>query len=451
MGESRRRRLAGQAAPPAPDIEALLERGLQRQRARDLAGAATLYASVLQARPDHAQAQHLYGLAVLEMGRYELGLGCIRRAIALAPGEAVFHYNLGRALLLSGQAREAAEAYAEAGRLRPDYTQAHLQRAAVLEALHEQAAAASAFRAAIAADPRAPTARAGLARLLYAADDLPGAVAALDAAAALDPGVLADGRIGFVRHRHDVAAVAAARAAALAACHGEGGAAGVEARELAVLDDFLAEPLAYRESALALPYADRSANGVNYPGLQTTPRLASAHMQRIADALGHDLKWSWPDHGSFRLSLAGSTARSDIHVDDAAGRPTYAAVLYLSLPEHCRGGTSFWRHRATGWERAPAPDELRARGYADLDAFHRSLDSPGGGRVDFEALRAGRGEWDLVLEVPMRFNRLIIYRADHYHAISEVFGDTPRDGRLVQLFFFEQLGVGQAQSSSPSS
>jgi tetratricopeptide (TPR) repeat protein len=55
------------------------------------------------------------------MGQYDLGLGYIRRAIALAPGEARFHYNLGRALLLGGQARAAADAFGEAARLQPDY------------------------------------------------------------------------------------------------------------------------------------------------------------------------------------------------------------------------------------------------------------------------------------------------------------------------------------------
>ena len=45
--------------------------------------------------------------------------------------------------------------------------------------------------------------------------------------------------------------------------------------------------------------------------------------------------------------------------------------------------------------------------------------------------------WEPVLELPMRFNRLIIFRSDFYHAVTELFGTTVDDGRLVQLFHFE--------------
>ncbi len=48
-----------------------------------------------------------------------------------------------------------------------------------------------------------------------------------------------------------------------------------------------------------------------------------------------------------------------------------------------------------------------------------------------------RDSWQALLEVPMRHNRLIVYKGHYFHSISNVFGDTPENGRLVQLFFFE--------------
>lgn len=450
--QSRRKSLAaapGKAASPAPaaNAQALLAQGKQRQHARDVAGAAGLYLAALQRWPDDAEANQLYGLAVLELGQYELGLASIRRSITLAPGEARFQHNLGRALLLGGRAADALAAFTAAVALRPGYAQAHAQRAALLEALQQPAAAAAAWRAAIDAEPAFALAHGGLARLLYAHDALPQAVRAFEAATALDSRLLVDGRIGYATcgdSGNDRATAAAARQAALAACSGSADAAALPAavadRELAVIDDFLDDPLGYRKQALALPFADRSAGGVNYPGLQTSAQPCDTLMPRFAAALGHGIKWSWPDHGAFRASFADSRARSDIHVDDAAGRRTYAGVLYLSLPEHCRGGTSFWRHRASGWECAPSPEALRAHGQSSLDAFHRTLVGAGDERVGFDALKRTRSDWDRVLEMPMRFNRLVLYRADHYHAISEVFGHSLADCRLAQLFFFERLG-----------
>lgn len=451
MGKQSRRKArsptpGGAACPSRGETaQALLAQGKQRQVARDVAGAASLYLAALQRWPDDAEANQLYGLAVLELGQYELGLASIRRSITLAPGEARFQHNLGRALLLGGRPADALAAFSAAVALRPGYGQAHAQRAALLEALQQPAAAAAAWRAAIDAEPESALAHAGLARLLFAHDALPKALRAFDAGTALDRRLLADGRFGFAQCSDGGnTRAAAARQAALAACSGSADAAALPAavaeREIAVIDDFLDDPLPYRNHALALPFVDRGAGGVNYPGLQTPAQPCDMLMPRFAQALGHGIKWSWPDHGAFRASFADSRARSDIHVDDAAGRCTYAGVLYLSLPEHCRGGTSFWRHRSTGWKRAPSPEALHEQGYTSLDAFHRTLAGAGEERVGFEALKRTRSDWDRVLELPMRFNRLVLYRADHYHTISEVFGHSLADCRLAQLFFFERLG-----------
>ena len=457
MGESRRKRLAGFVAPTGPDLPALMARAKLHQHSRELAPAVALYQAVLQADPAHAEASHFLGLAILELGQYEIGVGHIQRSITLAPHEPLYHYNLGRARLLAGAPAEALASFAEAARLKPDYALAHYQRATILEALGELDAAAAAFRAAANADPALLLAQVGLARLLYRLDDIPEAMAALERAARLDPKVLDDGRIGFAHASADPGVPLGAREAARIACRSAwpGHAtqaidAAVDARELAVVDDFLDDPIAYRDAALALHFADRSHAAVNYPGIQTRPQVSLALMQRLADTLGRDIKWGWPDNGSFRLSFANSQAKSDIHVDDAQGRPTYAGVLYLSLPEHCAGGTSFWRHRTTGWEHAPSQAEAEAAGFRSFDDFERRRLS-GLVNTDFAQIVKGRDKWEQVLEVPMRFNRLILYRAEYYHSISAVFGDANENARLVQLFFFERLGGGESQSSSPSS
>ena len=39
----------------------------------------------------------------------------------------------------------------------------------------------------------------------------------------------------------------------------------------------------------------------------------------------------------------------------------------------------------------------------------------------------------------MRFNRLVVFRSDFFHAITELFGDRAENGRLVQLLHFEAV------------
>jgi hypothetical protein len=204
-----------------------------------------------------------------------------------------------------------------------------------------------------------------------------------------------------------------------------------------VIDDLLPDPAAARADALQLCREQKAAvEAPVFPGVQSSPQPCEAIMQRIADALGRDLRWDSPDHGALRLSLAGDEARADVHVDSPTLDNIFGGVLYLTRPEHCRGGTSFYRHRRSGWARRPDEATLRARGYASfLDFQRRNL--PPDRRQPFERWKAQRdGAWELLFDIPMRFNRLVVFRSDFFHAVSELFGEAPEDGRLVQLFHF---------------
>lgn len=349
----------------------------------------------------------------------------------------MFRFNLGRAHLLLGDPEQAIRSFADAATLKPDYALAHYNHAATLESMGQYEKAAKAFQQTIAADPQLPTAHAGLARMFYYLGQVPQASEASERAINLDPSISGDGAMGCARAKLDRGLAQIARQQAVLTCGSPLLKSAIEERELAVVDDFISDPLAYREWALSLDYLDRSHGAVNYPGIQTKPHLDSEMMRRICDSVGRDIKWSWPDNGSFRLSFAHSRAKSDIHVDEDSGRATYAGVLYLSLPEHCRGGTAFWCHSETGWVKAPSLEQARESLYGTFGEFQRRRISAGG-NVSFSELKQGRGDWDWVLEVPMRFNRLILYRSDYFHSISEVFGDTKQNARLVQLFFFER-------------
>ena len=106
----------------------------------------------------------------------------------------------------------------------------------------------------------------------------------------------------------------------------------------------------------------------------------------------------------------------------------------MILPEHCQGGTTFFRHRQTGTDRTPRQEDLEAAGYASV-AELLQRDGP-------EASR-----WEALMTIPMRFHRLVLYRPFSWHSAEPAFGDSPENGRLIHLFSFIRAAAPQRQSA----
>ncbi len=101
----------------------------------------------------------------------------------------------------------------------------------------------------------------------------------------------------------------------------------------------------------------------------------------------------------------------------------------MSEPEHCAGGTDFFRHKRTGTDEAPStPEALRAHGYSSFEEMHQDI-------VERDSL--DEAAWELTMRVPMRFNRLILLRPWLWHTAGPGFGDNARNGRLIYVMFFE--------------
>lgn len=107
----------------------------------------------------------------------------------------------------------------------------------------------------------------------------------------------------------------------------------------------------------------------------------------------------------------------------------WAAALYMTPNAPPSAGTSFYRSRAVP----------RVRSSSDLHAivgdvvptiFEAEALVYGGALLD-------RTRWDEVDRIGNVFNRLVIWRADLVHAVSEVFGHNAETARLVQLFFWD--------------
>ncbi|MEI9927664.1 MAG: DUF6445 family protein [Sphingomonas sp.] len=194
---------------------------------------------------------------------------------------------------------------------------------------------------------------------------------------------------------------------------------------LIIVDDFLRDPLGFRARALALDYDPAFKRG-NYPGLLSTAALPIDGLDAAAsNHAGLPLRAApGTTHQHCRLTLKGDKGASGVHIDPCA----YSGILYLSLPEDCRGGTDFFRHRPSGLDRVPQTEAaLFAAGYADIN---RLIDDV----VNRDTLKPAR--WERTMTVPMRFNRLILFSPWMFHNSAAAFGDRPANGRLVHLMFF---------------
>lgn len=191
-----------------------------------------------------------------------------------------------------------------------------------------------------------------------------------------------------------------------------------------VLDDFLEHPDQFRNQALGLDYPDLEGP---YPGRNSVQRLDIPGLsQFVSQMVGEPLKPIEPlkSHGKCRITLASDPRRGAVHVDESQ----WSGILYLTRPEHCRGGTEFFRHKKTGLERSPVSDaEAMSLGLPGRDAVLEQT-------IVNDGLK--RSAWEKIMEIPMRYNRLVLLRPWLFHTAGPGFGKSLEDGRLIYTMFY---------------
>lgn len=193
-----------------------------------------------------------------------------------------------------------------------------------------------------------------------------------------------------------------------------------------VVDDFYPNPQEIRQLALSFDYPEvsgpRTYPGRNSAAAFVAPGLDGAVSRVVGEPLvGIDDGMS--SHGRFRITLAGETGRYRVHVDPTA--LSWVGVVYLNASEQCCGGTAFYRHKALQSDRTPLDQcEMTACGHANVAALLRAEGND-------------TSRWEHLMTVPMRFNRLVLYRPWLWHSAGEPFGDSLENGRLVQLVSFQ--------------
>jgi len=197
-----------------------------------------------------------------------------------------------------------------------------------------------------------------------------------------------------------------------------------------VVDDFIGNAEGLRQRALQLDYPRQQGQ---FPGRNSKQRLEIPQLsEAVSHLVGERLVPAPPpqSHAKCRITLGSDEGLGRVHIDVS----DWSGILYLSRPEDCRGGTDFFRHKRTGTDRFPVtPDELAATGFASFEEAHRVL-------VDEEGTKDQ--EWEPVMTVPMRFNRLLLLRPWLWHTAGPGFGQTLEDGRLVYLMFFVRPNQG---------
>lgn len=193
-----------------------------------------------------------------------------------------------------------------------------------------------------------------------------------------------------------------------------------------VVDDFLspADAQGLRQAALGLDYPVQEGA---FPGRNSQQRLELEGLSGAVSRLVNEpLRPVNPlqSHGKFRITLASDVGSAKVHIDQAY----WSGILYLSKPENCRGGTEFFRHRPSNRDRAPLNDaELAEMGFSSHAQMHQEI---------IEKHSNDDSVWEPTMQVPMRFNRLVLLRPWLWHTAGPAFGSTMEDGRLVYLMFF---------------
>lgn len=191
---------------------------------------------------------------------------------------------------------------------------------------------------------------------------------------------------------------------------------------LIIQENFYSNPLEVRDFALKQEY---TVTG-NFPGRRTKPFSTPAIKQAIEDIVKpHAGKITWygdsdpKDYtGSYQLTYASD--RTWIHHD---GTTTWAGVCYLTPDAPVTAGTGLFKHKRTGWHCCPRKSDNSI----DNELMNKEI-------LPYEW--QDYTKWYLHDVVGNKFNRLVLYRGDYFHASLDYFGNTPEDGRLFQTFFF---------------
>jgi len=126
-------------------LNSLLQKGLAHHQAGRLAEAEALYRQVLADLPHHPHANNYLGVLASQVGRHDVAVELLQKAIQADARVPEFHNHLGMALQALGRQEEAEASFRQAIRLNPKFPEAHNNLGTVLQEQEHFEAAGKAF------------------------------------------------------------------------------------------------------------------------------------------------------------------------------------------------------------------------------------------------------------------------------------------------------------------
>lgn len=195
-----------------------------------------------------------------------------------------------------------------------------------------------------------------------------------------------------------------------------------------VIDDFYPDPDRIYDMIYSISTED--STGGNYSGVMSDESFFTSDHQKIFQYITNEkVVPATSFNGKIRFSLASDKGKQHIHFDPGLNS-TWAGVCYLQKPEHYDpendNGTIMWKHKRTGLTSIPMSQEgIEKYGWKDTEDLINFLETDG---VD-ESL------WEKTLEVPYKYNRLVLFRPWMFHSPGKNFGDKKENCRVIQTFF----------------
>jgi tetratricopeptide (TPR) repeat protein len=149
-----------QASSPIPakeeqtlTIQQALDLALQHHTAGDLPKAESIYQQILQADPNQPVALHLLGVIAHQLGKNDIAVEFITKALTIKPDYAEAYSNLGLAFHGLGNLDGAVASYNKAIAIKPDYAEAYSNLGISLQALDKFDETVASYKKAIAIKP----------------------------------------------------------------------------------------------------------------------------------------------------------------------------------------------------------------------------------------------------------------------------------------------------------
>ncbi len=198
---------------------------------------------------------------------------------------------------------------------------------------------------------------------------------------------------------------------------------------IVIIDDFLdniddfrrvANTLEYSEKSPTKKYISHSNKRVKLPLLE---ERISQILQEPVSAVREK------GHGIFQLT----NGHNNTDFSASIGSTTWMGVLNLNSSEQCNSQLNFLRHKASNTERALLEKEdLNTLQVSNIEAANKIFSD-----IINQDMNTAE-KWDAVMQVPITYNRLLLFRPWLWHQHVATSGSSSTTAALDYLLFFDR-------------